>query len=171
MRTVNIASATPAAEAGFCPVIRKPSSTADALTFNALTTWYELSLVAAVLISPESVLLFAGLGLLGLGAGWGMEALGICPVVKRIWTPSWVLYSGGFCFLFLAFFHAVIDVGKLNPSANTTLRSARPSRSVSSSRRMRSPNVSRRVQVLATTPSVNPGALPGSVPGRARESA
>ena len=24
---------------------------------------------------------------------------GICPVVKRIWTPSWVLFSGGWCFL------------------------------------------------------------------------
>ncbi|MFO0892461.1 MAG: DUF5009 domain-containing protein [Isosphaeraceae bacterium] len=56
------------------------------------------------------VLALVGLGLLGLGAGWGLEALGVCPVVKRIWTPSWVLYSGGLCFLFLAFFHAVIDV-------------------------------------------------------------
>ena len=28
----------------------------------------------------------------------------ICPVVKRIWTPSWTLFSGGVCFLFLAAF-------------------------------------------------------------------
>jgi predicted acyltransferase len=55
------------------------------------------------------VLALLALGLAGLGAGWGLEALGVCPIVKRIWTPSWVLYSGGFCFLFLAFFHAVID--------------------------------------------------------------
>ncbi len=45
-----------------------------------------------------------------LVAGWGLGELGICPVVKRIWTPSWVLYSGGFCFLFLAGFYAVLDV-------------------------------------------------------------
>jgi predicted acyltransferase len=31
-------------------------------------------------------------------------------VVKRIWTPSWVLFSGGWCFLGLAMFYAVIDV-------------------------------------------------------------
>ena len=36
--------------------------------------------------------------------------LGVCPVVKRIWTPSWVLFSGGWCFLLLAAFYAVIDV-------------------------------------------------------------
>ncbi|MGE3311184.1 MAG: acyltransferase family protein [Limisphaerales bacterium] len=47
----------------------------------------------------------AGLAL-GALAGW----LGICPVVKRIWTPSWVLFSGGWCFLFLAAFYAIIDV-------------------------------------------------------------
>src|SRR5690606_11779553 len=35
---------------------------------------------------------------------------GICPVVKRIWTPSWTLISGGACFLLLAAFSWVIDV-------------------------------------------------------------
>ncbi len=49
-------------------------------------------------------------GILGLAAGWGLGELGVCPVVKRIWTPSWVLYSGGFCFLFLAAFYAVLDL-------------------------------------------------------------
>ena len=43
--------------------------------------------------------------LAGVFLGW----LGICPVVKRIWTPSWVLFSGGWCFLLLTAFHAVID--------------------------------------------------------------
>jgi heparan-alpha-glucosaminide N-acetyltransferase len=49
-------------------------------------------------------------GVLGLVAGWGLGELGLCPVVKRIWTPSWVLYSGGFCFVFLAAFYTVIDL-------------------------------------------------------------
>lgn len=44
-----------------------------------------------------------------LGAGAVLGALGICPVVKRIWTPSWTLYSGGWSFLLLAGFYAVID--------------------------------------------------------------
>jgi predicted acyltransferase len=42
----------------------------------------------------------------GAGSGW----LGICPVVKRIWTPSWVLFSGGWCLLLLAAFYLVIDI-------------------------------------------------------------
>jgi heparan-alpha-glucosaminide N-acetyltransferase len=49
-------------------------------------------------------------GALGLVVGWGLGELGLCPVVKRIWTPSWVLFSGGFCFLFLAAFYMVIDL-------------------------------------------------------------
>ena len=35
---------------------------------------------------------------------------GICPIVKRIWTPAWTLFSGGVCFFFLAAFSWVIDV-------------------------------------------------------------
>jgi predicted acyltransferase len=53
-------------------------------------------------------LLFAGV--VGLAAGWTLNATGICPVVKRIWTPSWTLFSGGWCCLFLAGFYAVVDV-------------------------------------------------------------
>jgi heparan-alpha-glucosaminide N-acetyltransferase len=49
-------------------------------------------------------------GLVCLGLGLGIERLGLCPIVKRIWTPSWVLFSGGWCFLLLAGFYAVIDV-------------------------------------------------------------
>jgi heparan-alpha-glucosaminide N-acetyltransferase len=49
-------------------------------------------------------------GLVSLATGWGLGELGICPVVKRIWTPSWVLFSGGWCFLFLAGFYAVLDL-------------------------------------------------------------
>jgi len=48
-------------------------------------------------------------GAICLAAGWTLGALGICPVVKKIWTPSWVLFSGGWCFLLLAAFYAIID--------------------------------------------------------------
>jgi predicted acyltransferase len=51
-----------------------------------------------------------GAGVVGLASGWLVGALGLCPVVKRIWTPSWVIWSGGFCFLFTAFFHELVDV-------------------------------------------------------------
>jgi predicted acyltransferase len=43
----------------------------------------------------------------GLAAGWT-----ICPIVKRIWTPSWVLFSGGIVVWLLAAFYAIIDVLK-----------------------------------------------------------
>jgi predicted acyltransferase len=49
-------------------------------------------------------------GATGLVAGWLLGALGLCPVVKRIWTPSFALFSGGWCFLFTAFFYWVMDV-------------------------------------------------------------
>ena len=53
--------------------------------------------------------LLAAIGVAILAAGWGLGAAGVCPVVKRIWTPSWVLFSGGWCFLTLAAFYAVTD--------------------------------------------------------------
>ncbi len=49
-------------------------------------------------------------GAVCLLAGLALGGLGICPVVKRIWTPSWVLFSGGWCFLLLAAFFTVVDV-------------------------------------------------------------
>jgi heparan-alpha-glucosaminide N-acetyltransferase len=50
------------------------------------------------------------MGLLCLAGGLAANSYGICPIVKRIWTPSWILSSGGWCFLILAGFHAVMDV-------------------------------------------------------------
>ena len=49
-------------------------------------------------------------GVVSLALGWILGVTGICPVVKRIWTPSWTLFSGGWCFLFLAAFHGWVDV-------------------------------------------------------------
>jgi predicted acyltransferase len=52
----------------------------------------------------------AAAGIIGLGTSLLLAALGLCPIVKRIWTPSWVLYSGGWCFLWLAGLYLVMDV-------------------------------------------------------------
>jgi predicted acyltransferase len=52
-------------------------------------------------------------GLCMLAVGWGLGVAGVCPVVKRIWTPSWTLFSGGWCFVILAAFYAVVDVAGL----------------------------------------------------------
>jgi predicted acyltransferase len=52
-------------------------------------------------------LLLAGLGCLALGLA--LDYFGICPSVKKIWTPAWTLVSGGWCFVALALFFASID--------------------------------------------------------------
>ncbi len=53
------------------------------------------------------LLLAAGIG--GLVAGLIWARLGV-PLVKRLWTPSWAVYSTGWCCLILAALYAVIDL-------------------------------------------------------------
>jgi len=48
-------------------------------------------------------------GVTGVALGLLLHVVGICPVVKRIWTPSWTLFSGGVCFLMLAAFAWIIE--------------------------------------------------------------
>jgi heparan-alpha-glucosaminide N-acetyltransferase len=48
-------------------------------------------------------------GLAGIVVGAALHFAGLCPIVKRIWTPSWVLFSGGLVTLLLAGFVAVIE--------------------------------------------------------------
>jgi len=61
----------------------------------------------------RKVMWLAIAGVVALAAGWALGEFGICPVVKRIWTPSWVLYSGGWCLLLMAAFYLVMDVWKV----------------------------------------------------------
>jgi predicted acyltransferase len=46
-----------------------------------------------------------GLVLLGLALQWA----GVCPIVKRVWTSSYTLYSGGLALLILAGLYALMD--------------------------------------------------------------
>ena len=66
--------------------------------------WYRSSAPAI----PLKKFLIAGVA--GIGAGLLLHYTGICPIVKRIWTPAWTLFSGGICFLFLVAFSWIIDV-------------------------------------------------------------
>jgi predicted acyltransferase len=59
---------------------------------------------------PMRKLLVAGA--IGMAAGLLLHFAGVCPVVKRIWTPAWTLFSGGACFLLLALFAWVLDIRK-----------------------------------------------------------
>ncbi|HTX75351.1 MAG TPA: hypothetical protein VMD29_04020 [Terracidiphilus sp.] len=57
---------------------------------------------------PLRRFLIAAAGLIALGLLFHFT--GICPIVKRVWTPSWTLFSGGVCFLFLTAFSWFVDV-------------------------------------------------------------
>jgi predicted acyltransferase len=48
----------------------------------------------------------AGAGCLIAGLIWNPAF----PIIKHLWTSSFVLFSGGFCYLLLALFYLVIDV-------------------------------------------------------------
>jgi predicted acyltransferase len=47
-----------------------------------------------------------GLASLGLGLLWGM----VFPIITRLWTSSYALYSNGWCMLLFALFYWLIDV-------------------------------------------------------------
>ena len=57
---------------------------------------------------PMQRLLIAGV--VGVASGLLLHFTGVCPIVKRIWTPSWTLFSGGVCFLLVAAFSWVIEI-------------------------------------------------------------
>ena len=46
---------------------------------------------------------------IGFIAGLLLAGLNLCPIVKRIWTPSWALFAAGWTFLILSLFYDVID--------------------------------------------------------------
>jgi predicted acyltransferase len=52
-------------------------------------------------------LIVSGIVLVWLGLIW--QWTGLCPIIKRIWTSSYTLYSGGLVLLMLAAFYALID--------------------------------------------------------------
>jgi predicted acyltransferase len=66
--------------------------------------WFQ----AAAPRQPIRKFVIAGVILIALGLLFHIT--GVCPIVKRIWTPSWTLFSGGICFLFLSAFSWIIDV-------------------------------------------------------------
>ncbi|MEM6688741.1 MAG: hypothetical protein AAF664_04890, partial [Planctomycetota bacterium] len=48
--------------------------------------------------------------LLGIIGGWAFAASGLCPLVKKIWTPSFTLYSGGCCMAWLLALVVICDL-------------------------------------------------------------
>jgi predicted acyltransferase len=56
------------------------------------------------------VAMLFGTGILCMGLGVAAAEFGLCPIVKRIWTPSWVLFSGAYTLWILGAFYLVVDV-------------------------------------------------------------
>jgi predicted acyltransferase len=63
------------------------------------------------LVAAGALLLAAGVALdPSILPGIDSNRWTICPIVKRIWTPSYVLYSGGWVMLGLAALYWIVDV-------------------------------------------------------------
>ncbi|MFA5245053.1 MAG: DUF5009 domain-containing protein [Pedobacter sp.] len=67
--------------------------------------------------SKDKLKSFVFAGIILILIGFLLHVSGINPVVKRIWTPAWTIFSGGICFLFLAFFYRLIDMSDRKISA------------------------------------------------------
>ncbi|MGD9646380.1 MAG: acyltransferase family protein [Pirellulales bacterium] len=63
---------------------------------SALGKWWKLGIMVAA-------------GAAAIGLGWYAGET-ICPMVKRIWTPSWAVFSAGCTLLLLSLFYVLIDV-------------------------------------------------------------
>lgn len=61
------------------------------------------------LTPARKAMLLAATGVVLLLAGWCCVLFG-CPVIKKLWTPSFTLLAGGYSFLMLALFYWIIDV-------------------------------------------------------------
>ncbi len=61
-------------------------------------------------LQKEKIKQFLIIGTSLLATAFLLNALNICPNVKRIWTPTWTLFSGGWCFILLTLFYWSIDV-------------------------------------------------------------
>jgi predicted acyltransferase len=77
-----------------------------------------LGILCGNLLMDKEKSRWAKLGLLivaaGVCLGLGMLAhSAACPIVKRIWTPSWVLFSGGYVIGMLALFYFLFDIAPL----------------------------------------------------------
>ncbi|GAB2778673.1 DUF5009 domain-containing protein [Rhabdobacter roseus] len=53
---------------------------------------------------------FLGVGAALVAVALVLSWIGLAPIVKRIWTPGWTLFSGGMSFLFLAAFYYLVDL-------------------------------------------------------------
>ena len=83
-------------------------STLPAIATCLLGVFAGLLMKCARVAEQKKVWILLGAGLAGVGLGflWGLQF----PVIKKVWTSSYVLVAGGYSCLFLAAFHQVIEI-------------------------------------------------------------
>ncbi len=85
-------------------------------TFPAIVTCL-LGVFAGLLLKRESIgpysrvvcLVLGGAAMAAIGYAWGLEF----PIIKKLWTSSYVLVAGGYSAMLLGIFYLVIDAWKL----------------------------------------------------------
>lgn len=85
----------------------------NAVPTTAHTMWGVMAgqLLISNRTSGRKIFLLAGVGLIGVVAGYALDP--VTPIIKRICTSSFVIVSGGWCLLALAFSYWLIDVVKV----------------------------------------------------------
>ena len=58
----------------------------------------------------EKALHLAFFGCIAIAFGYALDYFGVCPMVKRIWTPTFAIYSAGWAALMLSGFMAAVEV-------------------------------------------------------------
>ncbi len=83
-------------------------------TLGALSTTL-LGFVLGDALRRGQVKRVLGIGLALAVCGWGLDAVGAMPINKALWTPSFVLWTGGLAAIALATSHWLVDVKDAPP--------------------------------------------------------
>ena len=77
-----------------------------------------LGLIAGELLRSEKsdgvkLTSLLSLGVCSLALGYFLDYAGVCPLVKKTWTPTFTIFSGGWCMIILGVLYGTIDIAKI----------------------------------------------------------
>jgi predicted acyltransferase len=86
----------------------------NCISTSAHTIWGALAgrLLLSEKTGPQKVKYLVGSGILLLALGFGLDWAGVTPIIKKIATSTFVMASGGWALLFLAFCYWWVDIRK-----------------------------------------------------------
>jgi len=83
-----------------------PSFAATATALMGVITGHFLRNVALKKLYKAATMLATGLLILGISHFWSMQL----PIIKKMWTPSFMFHCAGWSLIFLSIFYFIIDV-------------------------------------------------------------